>query len=445
MALDMKTGYRNYLKEKGFKDEEITYDNGNILAKGKYFGSATPEADGSTYDPRSVLDRAYGNYQRQQNTDEMGAMRNQLKERINKPATPFSYTTADINNDPVYQAQMKQAEQSAALAQGNATARLRAGGQGRSSYSEGVAQLAAQRELGTVTANLLPQLSQQAYQRHLGQQQQENQQTNMQMALMEYLNRSNQQGIDNDYRDQVFADKQKNDRIQQQQWGVNTYGYGDAKNDYGVFMDQYKGAVPLAIQQLMGSINGQRTLQGQQVDDSLLTSSLQRALSESGVTGMYKDKPTMQKEAQDFGQWRDREQLDISRINAANSGISSGLSKQRYNDETTARQLAGQIMNELGQADNEEEIMEFLKANSAYITSQLGLDGYKAIEAQALSPYREQAKSNAASAKQTQDQERELTNKAIDLAKGDYRWKAATPSMQRQLIEEAKQMLRSMQ
>lgn len=317
MALDMKTGYRNYLKEKGFKDDEITYNAGNIYAKGQYFGSATPEADGSTYDTRGNLDRAFANYTRQtttqQNNNQMTALRNQLQERINKPVAQFSYNP---QADPQYQQALQQAQQNAAIAQGNATARLRANGQGRSSYSEGVAQQIQQRELGNVTSNVLPQLTAQAYQRYLGQQQQENQQSNMAMALMEYLNRDNQQGIQNDR-----ADRQEERQGKQDNWNAYLQSVG-LTGDFGTG--------PKSDYSLLGDRSGNLTMQGQQMqmevqklEDSLKSAALQRMLSEAGVTGYYNEKPTMDRENMTFNQNAENRRIGLSAAGQAQSAANA--------------------------------------------------------------------------------------------------------------------------
>lgn len=82
------------------------------------------------------------------------------------PYKPFEYTQANIEADPEYQAALATAKQNIQTSQNNTIAGLVANGQGNSSYSAGVAQQIANKEIGNVNNNILPQLIQQAYQRH---------------------------------------------------------------------------------------------------------------------------------------------------------------------------------------------------------------------------------------------------------------------------------------
>ena len=82
------------------------------------------------------------------------------------PYKPFEYTQANIEADPEYQAALATANQNIQTSQNNTIAGLVANGQGNSSYSAGVAQQIANKEIANVNNNILPQLIQQAYQRH---------------------------------------------------------------------------------------------------------------------------------------------------------------------------------------------------------------------------------------------------------------------------------------
>lgn len=74
--------------------------------------------------------------------------------------TPFSY---DANSDPAYQAAVKQAQNELQVNQKNTNAQLRATGQGKSSYSETVANQLANQTTENIANNILPQYAQQAY------------------------------------------------------------------------------------------------------------------------------------------------------------------------------------------------------------------------------------------------------------------------------------------
>lgn len=78
-------------------------------------------------------------------------------------AQPFSY---NADSDPAYQAALSTAKRNIADQQANTNAFLRAGGQGKSSYSETVANQIGAREMSRVSDTVIPQLVQQAYQRY---------------------------------------------------------------------------------------------------------------------------------------------------------------------------------------------------------------------------------------------------------------------------------------
>ncbi|ANY67318.1 hypothetical protein BBD42_13165 [Paenibacillus sp. BIHB 4019] len=85
---------------------------------------------------------------------------NTLQTAIN---TPFSY---DINTDPAYQAALALAKQNISQQQSDTNAQLRATGQGKSSYSETVANQIGTKEMGRISTEVVPTLMQQAYQRN---------------------------------------------------------------------------------------------------------------------------------------------------------------------------------------------------------------------------------------------------------------------------------------
>lgn len=77
--------------------------------------------------------------------------------------------TYDQNTDPAYQAALASARQNITQQQADTNAALRAGGQGKSSYSESVANQIGAKEMGRVSTDVLPQLISQAYQRYADQ------------------------------------------------------------------------------------------------------------------------------------------------------------------------------------------------------------------------------------------------------------------------------------
>ncbi len=78
---------------------------------------------------------------------------------------PDSFTY-NQDNDPAYQAALASARQNITQQQADTNAYLRAGGQGKSSYSESVANQIGTKEMARISTDVLPQLISQAYQRY---------------------------------------------------------------------------------------------------------------------------------------------------------------------------------------------------------------------------------------------------------------------------------------
>ncbi|WP_339182915.1 hypothetical protein [Paenibacillus sp. FSL R5-0701] len=87
---------------------------------------------------------------------------NQSQFQFNRPDA-FSY---DQNTDPAYQAQLAEAKKNVMNQQADTNAGLRATGQGKSSWSETVANSLGNSAMESIANNLVPQLMQQAYQRY---------------------------------------------------------------------------------------------------------------------------------------------------------------------------------------------------------------------------------------------------------------------------------------
>lgn len=86
-----------------------------------------------------------------------------LSAQANLVNTPFSY---NADSDPAYQAALRAAQQNLSVNQKNTNAQLRATGQGKSSYSETVANQLANQSAENVANNILPIYAQQAYQQY---------------------------------------------------------------------------------------------------------------------------------------------------------------------------------------------------------------------------------------------------------------------------------------
>lgn len=223
------------------------------------------------------------------------------KANLNKPVTPYSF---DINNNQQYQQALQAAQRSAQTASNNATVALGSRGIGNSQQAMTTANQIQQRSVADVNANMLPQIMAQDYARYRDQQ-------NMEMArnegLLGYANALSgidQQELDNKFRDSQAAEQKKQNNIDLAKWGASVYGFGAPKDDAGVFFDQYQGAKSLPFMQYEQS----------------------KAVQDAGLTGLYNGKETMQKNAQDFGQWLDKAQLAVSQRNAGTSAASAANS-----------------------------------------------------------------------------------------------------------------------
>jgi len=98
---------------------------------------------------------------------------NQTLDRLSGLANsqPFQYKAPDAfsynqDTDPAYQAALASARANITQQQSDTNAQLRATGQGKSSYSETVANQIGSKEMARVSTDVLPQLISQAYQRY---------------------------------------------------------------------------------------------------------------------------------------------------------------------------------------------------------------------------------------------------------------------------------------
>lgn len=123
---------------------------------------------------------------------------NQSQFQFNRPDA-FSY---DQNTDPAYQAQLAEAKKNVMNQQADTNAGLRATGQGKSSWSETVANNLGNSAMESIANNLVPQLMQQAYQR---------------------------------YNDDANRDLQ----VQQMNYGVGQDAIGNLTNQYGIQNQEY--------------------------------------------------------------------------------------------------------------------------------------------------------------------------------------------------------------
>lgn len=188
---------RDFLTAQGNKDSDITYNNGNVMLRGKQFMSATPQADGSTYGNANQLSQAYNNYNAR---DEIDA----FKANMNKPRQQFAY---DANTDPLYQNALGAAQRSAQTAGNNASVRLGARGIGNSQQALTTENQIQQRAVADVNSNLLPQYMTQAYNQYKDRYAMDQDALKNQLNLAGTYNDLGQQGFNNDRL--ISADREK--------------------------------------------------------------------------------------------------------------------------------------------------------------------------------------------------------------------------------------------
>lgn len=223
-------GIRDYLKGRGYKDDEITYNNGNVMLKGKNFYGATPQADGSTYGDANKLNQAFNNYNMNDAIDS-------FKSSIGKPRAQFAF---DPNSDQAYQSALGAAQRSAATAGNNASVRLGSRGIGNSQQALTTENQIQQRSVADVNSNILPQLINQAYNRFHDQQVMDDNNNDKYLALAQQLQGIGQQDLDNEYRTGQ-AEQQK----KQSNWDAYLQSVGltgdlgtGPKEDYGLLGDR---------------------------------------------------------------------------------------------------------------------------------------------------------------------------------------------------------------
>ncbi len=164
---------RDYLTDQGYSPKDIGTSGGSVTLKGNYFMPSNPGKDGYNTGTQSALASALKSYRGSEQGNQLNNVNNSYYNAVNEkpaavtPYTPFEYTQANIEANPIYQSAVATALQNIKTGQNNTLANLAANGQGDSSYAVGVAQQIANKEMGNVDNNLLPQLIQQAYQRHL--------------------------------------------------------------------------------------------------------------------------------------------------------------------------------------------------------------------------------------------------------------------------------------
>ncbi|MEK8128348.1 hypothetical protein WMW72_10580 [Paenibacillus filicis] len=341
---------RQFLKDNGYGDNDIGYDgsgpSGRVTLQGRTFDYATPDSDGMVRGTYDSMNKALNNFRQQGLQNNFNQTSDQIRQaaqaaaRQFKAPEPFKY---DQNSDPAYQAALNTARANITQQQADTNARLRAGGQGKSSYSETVANQIGAKEMARVSDTVLPQLINQAYQRYQDS-------ANRDLALQQANYGAEQDRIAN------LAKSYAQQFGQYQQQFDNDRAIGrDAAADKSANWQAYLqsagltgnlGSGPKVDWSLLGGNDGARTLQGQEFDASQQNALFNRALQEAGLTGTYNGSPTMQQRAQDFSQSAENRRIGLQAQgqsqSAANAKNSNDLAWARFNADKDPNSLDNQ-------------------------------------------------------------------------------------------------------
>jgi hypothetical protein len=386
MATADKYGYRKYLNEKGVKDEDITYDNGTVKVKGQFFGNATPEADGSTYSTKGNLDALYNNYRTQSMPTNQGradTLLNTVQERLNQPRTPFQYNP---QSDPQYQSALQSAQQAATTQQGNTLARLRAMGQGKSSYSEGVANQIGQQAVADVNAKVLPQLMAQSYQRYIDEQNMGRQNVLDLLGLGREYNNLNQQGLDNTfrqeqadrdsaYRDQAFTEQRRQNNLDAAfRVGQQIGRVIQPKEDYSLLFNQDDAPLNLQGQQVQYQQYRDQIADEQykqKFDEDVRRFGLEQALREAAQANQFANAAADNARANaQLGLQRERFDFEKEQTNKQKEQTPS---QTQQNNE-----FVGEVTTNLDRIPADKRV-QFFRDEKQTLINQLGLNGYNQL------------------------------------------------------------------
>ncbi|TQR97304.1 hypothetical protein [Paenibacillus ottowii] len=191
-------GVRQALNNKGVNNSRIGYSNGYVTVDGKNFLKPGSVANGSamstqqnfnsawqgmsptkpvsvpTVAKASPMVQAANNVRNNMTTSTFTPPTPRLEQTLNSlsglantQAAKLPEFKYDPDSDPAYQAALREAQANLATAQRNTNAGLRATGQGKSSYSETLANQLANRSMESIANTTLPQMMQQAYGRFI--------------------------------------------------------------------------------------------------------------------------------------------------------------------------------------------------------------------------------------------------------------------------------------
>lgn len=190
---------RSYLKNLGYKDEDVTYQSGangqpgTVNLQGKNFMQGTPGADGYIRAGQSGLDSAMNQFKGNQAMGQTNDLLKQYQDRITQPTQPFTYDVNAIKADPRYQSQLSSftADQN----RGTNQSLVNLGRRGIGNSQSGVvAEVAGQKNITNYANNdLLPQMIAKKYQEYADQINQQNTQNKNMLGLAGVYNDQNKE------------------------------------------------------------------------------------------------------------------------------------------------------------------------------------------------------------------------------------------------------------
>lgn len=410
MATSYGTNIRSALNKNGVQNNRIGFKDGYVTVDGKNFVQVGQNTNGVSYATNSAFNTAFkslggkaapavpgGNAAMSAATSTINAARpvvtpsqtgkttatttatktaptytppvsqtqqtlNQLAQQLSKNANTqftapaaFNYSQQDLQNDPQYQSQLALAQRNVQRQQFDTNALLRAGGQGKSSYSETVANQVGADAMQNIADTIVPQLVQQRFAQYQDannrdfQAQQANygvgsdavtslqnlyglqnqeffqnplteaqttgtyQSTPVKEAVNQLLALKQQAEAKGITKEERTAISKQADQVRQfiSSQGVDTSGLG----------------ANVASKKINASNAGVRTLQGQQLDQQAQQNRIQNALAVSDQTGRV---VTPQQDAQ--GLWRQAKNPNAPlTLNAQNQAFNQAYQTNRAN------------------------------------------------------------------------------------------------------------------
>ncbi|MGR6764446.1 hypothetical protein ACU1JV_21835 [Paenibacillus sp. T2-29] len=361
MATTNNYGVRQALNSKGVNNSRIGYSNGYVTVDGKNFLKAGSVNNGSAMTTQQGFNNAWSSLkptsapvkvpnqpksspspmvqaatsvqsspqatytpiqrQTEQTLQRMNDMINNQPAFQYKAPDPWSYNPQD---DPSYTSSLAEAKRNIETEQADTNARLRANGQGKSSYSELVSNQVADNTMSSLANTLVPQLMQQSYSR---------------------------------YSDAANRDMQ----LQQLNYGVQRDKMGDLTNLYGLQNQEYFQN-PITEGQLTGNY---LPAEGRQAIDQLL--SLKQQAETKGVTA--EQRASLTKQADGI-----RAQLSALGIDPSKYGANVN-----YNSARTAspgiRTLQGQQMDLQNRQANQQAANTVSELSGKLVTPQSDWQG----------------------------------------------------------------------